>query len=76
MKNSEIDEFLYDLDDNWNHNAGKIEYTKSLDNYYIDFTIGNNATNQAIVEGLISGSRFLTITSWNAQGNFSGRINR
>lgn len=76
MKNSEIDEFLYALDDKWNHVAGKIKWTKTGDNYYIDFTTGNDMTNQTIVENLIADSRWITITSWDEKGNFSGRINR
>ena len=76
MTNSEVDEFLYHLDDSWNHDAGKIEYTKSLGNHYIDFITGNNESNKAIIEQLISGSKFITITGWDDKGNFSGRINR
>lgn len=76
MLNSEIDEFLYNLDDIWNHNDGKINYTKVLDNYYIDFNTGNNESNLAIVENLISGSKYIKITGWDGKGNFSGYIAR
>lgn len=76
MTNSEIDEFLYHLDDIWNHNAGKIKYEKVLGDYIIDFITGNNESNQNIIEQLIVGSKFITITNWDDAGNISGKINR